>query len=82
MSWNATNSISQDQNNITIWMANVTDTEVPATSPLTAGMTKVYTGNLSQPTPTGWVEFVFNEGSFAWDGHSNVMILCQRNNGS
>ena len=82
LSWNATNSISQDQNNITIWMANVTDTEVPATSPLTAGMTKVYTGNLSQPTPTGWVEFVFNEGSFAWDGHSNVMILCQRNNGS
>ena len=82
LSWNATNSISQDQNNITIWMANVSDTEVPATSPLASGMTKVYTGNLTQPTPTGWVEFVFNEGSFAWDGHSNVMILCQRNNGS
>ena len=82
LSWNATNSISQDQNNITIWMANVPDTEVPATSPLASGMTKVYTGNLTQPTPTGWIEFVFNEGSFAWDGHSNVMILCQRNNGS
>ena len=82
LSWNATNSISQDQNNITIWMANVTDTQIPATSPLASGMTKVYTGNLTQPTPTGWVEFVFNEGSFAWDGHSNVMILCQRNNGS
>ena len=82
LSWNATNSISQDQNNITIWMANVSDTQIPATSPLATGMTKVYTGALSQPTPTGWVEFVFNEGSFAWDGHSNVMILCQRNNGS
>ena len=82
LSWNATNSISQDQNNITIWMANVSDTQIPATSPLASGMTKVYTGNMTQPTPTGWVEFVFNEGSFAWDGHSNVMILCQRNNGS
>ncbi len=82
LSWNATNSITQDQNNITIWMANVTDTQIPTTSPLASGMTKVYTGNLTQPTPTGWVEFVFNEGSFAWDGHSNVMILCQRNNGS
>ena len=82
LSWNATNSISQNQQNITIWMANVSDTQVPATSPLATGMTKVYTGALDQPTPTGWVEFVFNEGSFAWDGHSNVMILCQRNNGS
>ena len=82
LSWNATNSISQDQQNITIWMANVSDTQIPATSPLATGMTKVYTGALNQPTPTGWIEFVFNEGSFAWDGHSNVMILCQRNNGS
>ena len=82
LSWNATNSISQDQNGITIWMANVSETEVASTSPLTSGMTKVYTGNLTQPTPTGWVEFVFNEGSFAWDGTSNILILCQRNNGS
>ena len=82
LSWNATNSISQDQNNITIWMANVTDTQVPAASPLASGMTKVYSGNLTQPTPTGWIEFVFNEGSFAWDGTSNVLILCQRNNGN
>ena len=81
LSWNATNSISQNQQNITIWMANVPDTQIPATSPLASGMTKVYTGDLNQPTPTGWVEFVFNEGSFSWDGHSNVMILCQRNNG-
>ena len=81
LSWNATNSISQNQQNITIWMANVSDTQIPATSPLASGMTKVYTGDLNQPTPTGWVEFVFNEGSFSWDGHSNVMILCQRNNG-
>ena len=82
LSWYATNSISQDQNGITIWMANVTDTEVSTTSPLATGMTKVYTGSLTQPTPTGWIECVFNEGSFAWDGSSNVLILCQRNNGS
>jgi hypothetical protein len=25
---------------------------------------------------------VFNEGNFAWDGQSNIVILCARNNGS
>ena len=82
LSFYATNSISQNQQNITIWMANVTDTEVPTTSPLATGMTKVFSGDLNQPTPTGWIEFTFNQGSFSWDGHSNILIFCQRNNGS
>ena len=82
LSFYATNSISQDQNNIKIWMANVTDTEVNAASPLATGMTLVYEGNVANPTPTEWIEFAFNQGTFAWDGTSNVLILCQRNNGS
>ena len=82
LSFNANNSISQDQNNIKIWMANVTDTEVSAASPVATGMTLVYEGNLANPTPTGWIEFDFNQGTFSWDGSSNVLILCQRNNGS
>ena len=81
LSWYATNSIGENQTGITIWMANVTDNEVSATSPLASGMTKVYTGTLNQPTPTGWVEFTFNEGTFSWDGQSNVLILVQRNCG-
>ena len=81
LSWYATNSIAENQTGITIWMANVDNTTAPATSPLASGMTKVYTGSLNQPTPTGWVEFTFNEGTFAWDGTSNVMILVQRNCG-
>ena len=71
---------AEEQNGITLWMANVTDTEVPTSSPATAGMTKVYTGSMA--VETGWNEFVFNESGFAWDGTSNVMILCQRNNGN
>ena len=30
----------------------------------------------------GWNEFVFNAGSFAWDGSSNVLVMVQMNNGS
>ena len=71
---------NQTQNNISIWMANVPDTELTTTSHSAANMTLVYTGNTDIP-PLGWNEFVFNEGSFAWDGTSNVLILCQRNNG-
>ena len=82
LSWYATNSIDEAQNGITIWMANVDNTTAPATSPLASGMTKVYTGSVPAYAPTGWMEFTFNEGTFAWDGTSNVMILVQRNNGS
>ena len=70
------------QNNISIWMANVGDEALTSTSHTTAGMTLVYTGNDVLPVAGEWNEFVFNQGSFAWDGHSNVLILCQRNNGA
>ena len=80
LSWYATNETGYSQQGITIWMANVPDTELTTTSHVVTGMTKVYTGAMTPAV--GWNEFVFNEGSFSWDGHSNVLIYCQRNNGS
>lgn len=77
VNWYATNENGYSQQGITIWMANVSENVVSSLSPLASGMTKVFTGDI---TPAiGWNEFVFNEGSFAWDGHSNILILCQRN---
>ena len=80
LSWYATNAPGYAQQGITIWMANVEDTELTTTSHITTGMTKVYTGSMTPEI--GWNEFVFNEGNFAWDGHSSILIYCQRNNGS
>ena len=83
LSWNVlSTSSTQVQNNISIWMANVDDEALTANSHITNGMTLVYTGN-NMPAPVaGWNEFVFNEGNFAWDGTSNILIVCQRNNGT
>ena len=79
LSWYATNATGYNQQGITIWMANVNDETLAGASHIVTSMTKVYTGNI---TPAiGWNEFVFNEGTFSWDGHSNVLIYCQRNNG-
>ena len=79
LSWYATNAPGYAQQGITIWMANVTDETLTTTSHVVTDMTKVYTGAI---TPTiGWNEFIFNEDNFAWDGHSNILIYCQRNNG-
>ena len=81
LSWEAIEVTTiQPQNNISIWMANVPDTELTTTSHLANNMTLVYTGNIGIP-PLGWNEFVFNESNFIWDGTSNILILCQRNNG-
>jgi len=79
LSWYATNAPGYAQQGITIWMANVEDTELTTTSHIVTGMTKVYTGAMTPAV--GWNEFVFNEGTFSWDGHSNILIYCQRNNG-
>ena len=80
MSFYATNAPGYAQQGISIWMANVADTEVSVASPAVSGMTLVYTGSC---TPAiGWNEFAFNEGTFTWDGSSNVLIFCQRTNGS
>ncbi len=81
LSWEAVEvTTNQTQNNISIWMANIPDSELTTTSHLASNMTLVYSGNIGVP-PLGWNEFIFNEGSFAWDGYSNVLILVQRNNG-
>ena len=80
LSWYATNAPGYAQQGITIWMANVEDAALTTTSHIVTNMTKVYTGAM---TPAiGWNEFVFNEGTFSWDGQSNVLIFCQRNNGA
>ena len=79
LSWYATNATGYAQQGISIWMANVNDTELTTTSHTVNGMTLVYTGTMTPEI--GWNEFVFNEGNFAWDGTSNVLIFCQRNNG-
>ena len=75
-------SCSTPQNNINIWMANVSDAALTTTSHTTAGMTLVYSGSSVLPVAGQWNEFVFNEGSFAWDGSSNILIVCQRQNGT
>ena len=75
-------SCSTPQNNISIWMGNVSDAELTSTTHPSTGMTLVYTGNDVLPVAGEWNEFEFNAGNFAWDGHSNVVILCQRNNGT
>ena len=79
LSWYATNETGYNQQGISIWMANVDDETLSTASHVVTGMTLVYTGAM---TPhVGWNEFVFNQGTFSWDGHSNILIYCQRNNG-
>ena len=80
LSWYCTATNNNLQSNITIWIANVEQTTVTSPSPLTNTMTKVYEGNMTPAV--GWNEFVFNQGSFAWDGNSNILICVQRNNGA
>lgn len=79
LSWYATNAPGYEQQGISIWMANVSDAELTTNSHTVDDMTLVYTGTMTPAV--GWNEFVFNEGTFSWDGYSNVLIFCQRNNG-
>ncbi|MBQ8959489.1 MAG: hypothetical protein IJ057_13480, partial [Bacteroidales bacterium] len=82
LSWYVSSTTcTQEQNGISIWMANVSETEIPTMSHITSNMTLVYTGDNLPAPEVGWNEFVFNEGRFAWDGVSNILIVCQRNNG-
>lgn len=81
LSWYATNSPGYLQQNICIWMANVSETNLESgTSHITSGMILVYTGSCTPQT--GWNEFEFNESDFVWDGESNLLVCIQRNNGS
>ena len=81
LSWYATNSPGYLQQNISIWLANVTETELnTGVSHIPSDMTLVYTGSCTPQI--GWNEFEFNESDFVWDGVSNLLICVQRNNGS
>ena len=80
LSWYATNSTGYEQQGLSIWMANVADNELTTTSHVVTDMTLVYTGAMTPEI--GWNAFQFNEGTFSWDGSSNVLIFCQRNNGN
>ena len=80
LSYYATNSTGYEQQGISLWMANVNETELTTTSHITTAMTLVYTGSVTPEV--GWNEFVFNVSEFEWDGESNVLIFCQRNNGA
>jgi hypothetical protein len=80
VSWFSNSTYGYNIQNVSIWMANVTDTEVSAMSPLGSSMTLVYQGNHQEVV--GENEFLFNQGSFTWDGSSNVIVMVQMNNGS
>ena len=79
LSWYATNSTGDSQNNLSIWMANVSENALTSTSHNTSEMTLVYSGEMTPEI--GWNEFVFNEDGFSWDGTSNILVCVQRNNG-
>ena len=81
LSWYAT-AVGEvpTQWNISIWMANVSDTYLTTTSHNTSNMTLVYYGSFTPQV--GWNEFAFNWNDFVWDGTSNVLICVQRNNGA
>ena len=80
ISWYCTSTNDNLQSNITIWIANVDQTAVTSDSPAVSSMNKVFEGSC---TPVvGWNEFVFNTGSFAWDGNSAILVCVQRNNGA
>ena len=79
LSWYCNYTSGYPQHGLSIWMANVTDRELDTVSHVATDMTLVYTGDM---TPAiGWNEIVFNQGTFAWDGVSNVLILFHRDNG-
>ena len=82
LSWYATNAPGYLQKGIKIWMANVSDEALTTTSHSVNNMTLVFDDNNAGMTPAiGWNEFVFNQNQFQWDGHSNLLIFVQRNNG-
>ena len=73
-------SYSYTEQGIKIWMANVNDAALGATTLQTNNMTLVYEGEC---TPVqGWNMFNIEAAGFEWDGTSNVVIAFQRNNGS
>ena len=79
IAWYSESTYAYNIQNITIWAANVTSTAATSTSPLGSGMTQVYQGNFQEVV--GWNVFTLN-GSFSWDGTSNILVMVQMNNGN
>lgn len=80
LSFQTNSALGYTRNNISIWMANVSQNEVSNTSVSTQGMACVYSGSLTQVQ--GWNDFAFNGADFSWDGTSNVLITVVMNHGS
>ncbi|MBQ6728596.1 MAG: hypothetical protein IJQ83_00515 [Bacteroidales bacterium] len=68
------------RDNIEIWMANTSLTEMSNMSVSTSGMKKVFFGSVTQQT--GWTEIGFTSSPFVWDGASNVLVTVMMNHGS
>ncbi len=80
LSFQTNSTLGYTRNNISIWMANVSQNEVNNTSISTQGMACVYSGSMTQVQ--GWNDFAFNGTDFSWDGTSNVLITVVMNHGS
>ena len=64
---------------IEIWMARTTLTSTSSTSVSTSGMTKVFSGSVTQQT--GWTEMAFTM-PYVWNGTSNLIVTIAMNHGS
>jgi hypothetical protein len=74
---------SQEYNNITIYMANVNETELSSAFLLpdsTHTFVKVLDSANLNYSSTGW-QIVQLDTTFAWDGHSNILFAVKRDNG-
>ena len=65
---------------VNIWMANVNEESLSSTSHNTSNMTLVYSGNSSGTSDYNvWMEYVFNQNKFSWDGTSSILVCIQKN---
>ena len=71
-----TSSYGNLDENIKIWMGNVTIDEMTSTTLQTNDMTLVYDGDIE--TVQGWNMLDIEAAGFEWDGVSNIVIATQR----
>ena len=75
----AYSSPTTDKNNVSIYMANVSQTSLSGSFvPYSSSFTLVYTGALN--CTTGWNHFEFDD-PFSYDGTSNLLIVVHDNSG-
>ena len=74
-----------EYNGMTMWMANVPETSLSASSPIVPDNNHVFTKVIDNTsfnyTDTDWQLHPF-DSVFTWDGHSNVLVAVKRDNGS